>query len=427
MTFNAYGLGKDLISRLEVMGITSPTPIQAATLPYALQGRDIMALAQTGSGKTGSFLWPLLDIMSQKRPKARLTRVIILEPTRELAAQVRENFVKTNPFPYLRSCLLVGGEFMGDQEKLLKKGADFIIATPGRLIDLLNRGRLLLSGVQHLVIDEADRMLDMGFIPDIERLASQLPTLRQTLLFSATMEKEIQALGHSYMINPKSLETSKANSTAETIEQLYVVVGEGDKHSAVRSLLKEYNPTQGLIFCNRKKDIDVLVTSLKKDGFESVMGLHGDLSQSLRNETLASFKAQELKFLVASDVAARGLDVEGLPLVINADLPIQKEDYVHRIGRTGRAGLSGMAITLIEKKQLKKLKILENFIKKPLVQKELKVEPKKIILEPKKINIVLQRFDEELKDYKGPGFGFWVPAFIKREVLLPDHGTNAPA
>src|SRR3989338_4948131 len=172
MTFNAYGLGKDLISRLEVMGITSPTPIQAATLPYALQGRDIIAIAQTGSGKTGSFLCPLLDIMSQKRPKARLTRVIILEPTRELAAQVRENFVKTNPFPYLRSCLLVGGEFIGDQEKLLKKGADFIIATPGRLIDLLNRGRLLLSGVQHLVIDEADRMLDMGFIPDIERLAS---------------------------------------------------------------------------------------------------------------------------------------------------------------------------------------------------------------------------------------------------------------
>ncbi|MDE8344957.1 MAG: DEAD/DEAH box helicase [Acidocella sp.] len=308
-------------------------------------GRDVLGCAQTGTGKTAGFTLPLLDILSGSRARARMPRSLILEPTRELALQVAENFVAYGKYLKLNHALLIGGESMNDQKEALAKGVDVLIATPGRLIDLFERGGLLLRDVRVLVIDEADRMLDMGFIPDIERIVAMLPATRQTLFFSATMAPEIRRLADAFLSNPKEITVSKPASVATTITSGLVLVNEHDKREALRRLIRSEDVQNALIFCNRKRDVDVLLKSLLKHGF-SAGALHGDLAQSVRFATLEKFKANQLRLLVCSDVAARGIDIGGLSHVFNFDVPHHAEDYVHRIGRTGRAGREGRAFTI---------------------------------------------------------------------------------
>ncbi|MGE5147657.1 MAG: DEAD/DEAH box helicase [Candidatus Eiseniibacteriota bacterium] len=308
-------------------------------------GRDVLGCAQTGTGKTAGFTLPMIDILSRGRAKARMPRSLILEPTRELAAQVAKNFETYGKYNKLSMALLIGGESFSDQEKKLDRGVDVLIATPGRLIDLFERGKILLSDVKILVIDEADRMLDMGFIPDVERIVGLLPRIRQTLFFSATMPPEIRRLADAFLQNPKEITVSRPATTAETVEDFLVVVPPEDKRRALRQLLKTEQVKNAIIFCNRKRDVDILHKSLEKHGFDA-RPLHGDMPQDRRTATLASFKAGEITYLVASDVAARGLDVQDLSHVFNFDVPHNAEDYVHRIGRTGRAGKGGRAFTL---------------------------------------------------------------------------------
>ena len=326
-------------------GYLRPTPIQAQAIPTVLMGRDVMGCAQTGTGKTASFTLPLLDILSGCRSRARMPRSLILEPTRELALQVAENFVQYGKHLKLNHALLIGGESMTDQKDALAKGVDVLIATPGRLIDLFERGGLLLTDVRVLVIDEADRMLDMGFIPDIERIVAMLPKTRQTLFFSATMAPEIRRLADAFLSNPKEITVSKPASVATTITSGLVLVNDHDKREALRRLIRSEDVQNALIFCNRKRDVDILLKSLLKHGF-SAGALHGDIAQSVRFATLEKFKAGELRLLVCSDVAARGIDIGGLSHVFNFDVPHHAEDYVHRIGRTGRAGKEGRAFTI---------------------------------------------------------------------------------
>ncbi len=308
-------------------------------------GRDILGAAQTGTGKTASFTLPMLDILSGSRARARMPRSFILEPTRELALQVAENFVQYGKYLRLTHALIIGGESLSDQRDVLMRGADVLIATPGRLIDLFERGSILLSDVKVLVIDEADRMLDMGFIPDVERIVGLLPRHRQTLLFSATMLPEIRRLADAFLSNPKEISVSRPASVATTITEGLALVAEHDKREALRHLVRTEQVQNALIFCNRKRDVDILFRSLAKHKF-SAGALHGDMTQSIRFATLERFKAGELQLLVCSDVAARGLDIGGLSHVFNFDVPHHAEDYVHRIGRTGRAGLEGHAFTI---------------------------------------------------------------------------------
>ena len=341
--FTELGLSEPILRAIAEMGYLHPTPIQAQAIPVVLAGRDVMGVAQTGTGKTASFTLPLLDILSGSRARARMPRSLILEPTRELALQVAENFLLYGKYLKLNHALLIGGESMNDQKEALNRGVDVLIATPGRLLDLFERGGLLLTQTTTLVIDEADRMLDMGFIPDVERIVSLLSPNRQTLFFSATMAPEIRRLSDMFLKNPKEITVSRAASVAPTIEEGLVVVPEIDKRRALRRMLRSQDVQNALIFCNRKRDVDILNKSLKKHGF-SVGALHGDLAQSVRFATLEKFKAGEIQLLVCSDVAARGLDIGGLSHVFNFDVPIHAEDYVHRIGRTGRAGRSGNAL-----------------------------------------------------------------------------------
>jgi superfamily II DNA/RNA helicase len=343
--FAPLGLSEPILRALHDKGYLRPTPIQQQAIPAVLMGQDVLGCAQTGTGKTASFTLPMIDILSGSRARARMPRSLILEPTRELALQVAENFVLYGKHLKLTHALLIGGESMADQKDALSKGADVLIATPGRLIDLFERGGLLLTDVRVLVIDEADRMLDMGFIPDIERIVAMLPRKRQTLFFSATMAPEIRRLADAFLNNPKEITVSKPASVAVTITAGLVLVNEHDKREALRRLIRSEDVQNALIFCNRKRDVDILLKSLLKHGF-SAGALHGDLAQSVRFATLEKFKANELRLLVCSDVAARGIDIGGLSHVFNFDVPHHAEDYVHRIGRTGRAGKEGRAYTI---------------------------------------------------------------------------------
>ena len=343
--FSDLGLSEPILRAIVEMGYVHPTPIQAQAIPVVLMGRDVLGVAQTGTGKTASFTLPMMDILAGRRARARMPRSLILEPTRELALQVAENFVQYGKYLKLNHALLIGGESMNDQKDALNKGVDVLIATPGRLIDLFERGGLLLTDTRLLVIDEADRMLDMGFIPDVERIVSMLAPTRQTLFFSATMAPEIRRLADAFLQNPKLITVSRPASVATTITMGLAVVGEEEKREALRQLLRTEPVQNALIFCNRKRDVDILFKSLGKHGF-NVGSLHGDMAQSARFATLEKFKANELQLLVCSDVAARGIDIGGLSHVFNFDVPIHAEDFVHRIGRTGRAGREGKAFTI---------------------------------------------------------------------------------
>jgi superfamily II DNA/RNA helicase len=343
--FADLGLSDPILRAIAEMGYAHPTPIQEQAIPIVLMGRDVLGVAQTGTGKTAGFTLPMLDILAGSRARARMPRSLILEPTRELALQVAENFVQYGKHLKLTHALLIGGESMNDQKDALMRGVDVLIATPGRLIDLFERGGLLLTDTRILVIDEADRMLDMGFIPDVERIVAMLPRTRQTLFFSATMAPEIKRLADAFLQNPKVITVSRAASVAPTIVAGLALIEDSDKRDALRRLIASENVQNALIFCNRKIEVDALTKSLKRHDF-NVAALHGDLSQPERTATMARFKANELRLLVCSDVAARGLDISGLSHVFNFDVPHHAEDYVHRIGRTGRAGLTGHAFTL---------------------------------------------------------------------------------
>ncbi len=343
--FSELGLSEPIVRAVEEKGYLHPTPIQEQAIPYVLMGRDVLGVAQTGTGKTASFTLPLLEILSDSRARARMPRSLILEPTRELALQVAENFIDYGRHLKLNHALLIGGESMSDQKEALMRGVDVLIATPGRLIDLFERGGLLLNDTRILVIDEADRMLDMGFIPDVERIVAMVSPMRQTLFFSATMAPEIRRLADAFLRNPKEITVARTAAVTDLIETGLLLVDEIDKRRALRALLRRGDVGNALIFCNRKRDVDVLTRSLLKHGF-SAGALHGDLAQSVRFATLERFKAGELHLLVCSDVAARGIDIGGLSHVFNFDVPIHSEDYIHRIGRTGRAGRTGQALSL---------------------------------------------------------------------------------
>ncbi len=371
MLFEELGLSNTLCQRLSVLGFDTPTPIQEKAIPLVLQGQDIVASAQTGSGKTASFLLPLLHILGDIPLKARMPRAIIMEPTRELAQQVYEQFDRFSD-GVLKAALLVGGESMTQQERVLKTNPDVLIVTPGRLLDLCEREKLMLFGIRYVVIDEADRMLDMGFLPDVTRIMEKIPMSRQTMLFSATFSDEIQSLTRQFMLAPKIIAISRAGSTVASIDQYALYVDDKQKRTATRYLLKTYGVQDNakipsIIFCNRKTDVTTLVSSLKRHGF-AADSLHGDLQQSTRNQTLERFRSSEVHVLVASDVAARGLDVVDLGLVINFNVPINAEDYVHRIGRTGRAGKTGIAVTLIEKRDQKLWKAVEALTQQSIVE-----------------------------------------------------------
>ncbi len=343
--FADLGLSPDLLAAVADAGYTTPTPIQAQAIPYVLMGRDVLGCAQTGTGKTAGFTLPMIDILASGRARARMPRTLILEPTRELAAQVSNAFEIYGKRHKLSMALVIGGESMSDQERKLDRGVDVLIATPGRLLDLFERGKILLSDIKILVIDEADRMLDMGFIPDIERIVSMLPKIRQTLFFSATMPPEIRRLADAFLMNPKEISVAPPASTAVNVAQHLLMVDEMDKREMLRGLIRSEDVKNAIIFCNRKRDVDILYKSLQKHGFDAE-ALHGDMAQAKRTETLEKFRANQVRLLVASDVAARGIDIQGLSHVFNFDVPIHAEDYVHRIGRTGRAGNLGRAFTL---------------------------------------------------------------------------------
>jgi superfamily II DNA/RNA helicase len=354
-TFADLGLSQKVLSAVTDAGYTTPTPIQAGAIPPALERRDILGIAQTGTGKTASFVLPMLTMLERGRARARMPRTLILEPTRELAAQVHENFEKYGKNHRLNIVLLIGGVSFEEQYRKLERGADVLIATPGRLLDHTERGKLLMTGVELLVIDEADRMLDMGFIPDIERIVKLIPFTRQTLFFSATMPPEIQKLADKFLQNPARIEVAPPSSTAATVTQKLVACSGKDfeKRERLRDLIRSQTDlTNAIIFCNRKKDVADLYKSLEKHGF-SVGALHGDMDQRSRTNMLQGFKDNEITLLVASDVAARGLDIPAVSHVFNFDVPIHAEDYVHRIGRTGRAGREGAAFTLVNRRDTK--------------------------------------------------------------------------
>ena len=372
--FDELGLSTEILKAVADSGYTKPTPIQAKTIPLALQRRDVIGIAQTGTGKTASFTLPMIEMLSKGRAKARMPRALVLEPTRELADQVSESFNKYAKYTKLTHALLIGGTAMDEQIKKLDRGVDVLIATPGRLMDHFNRGRLLLSQVNILVIDEADRMLDMGFIPDVEEICKKLPFTRQTLFYSATMPPEIQRLTDQFLSNPARIEVSRPATTATNISQMVVEIPANDwaKREALRRLVREAEPTlnNAIVFCNRKRDVDVVAKSLVKHGFDAAP-IHGDLDQSLRTRTLERFRAGDLKILVASDVAARGLDVPAVSHVFNFDVPIHADDYVHRIGRTGRAGRSGEALMLASHRDGKYLEAIEKITGQKLPRREM--------------------------------------------------------
>ena len=364
MRFDELGLSEKVLNAVKASGYETPTPIQEQAIPYALQGRDVLGIAQTGTGKTAAFTLPMLSALEKGRARARMPRTLILEPTRELAAQVEEAFGKYGVNHKLNLALLIGGVSFAEQEAKITRGADVLIATPGRLLDFADRGKILLNGIEILVIDEADRMLDMGFIPDIERICKLVPFTRQTLFFSATMPPEITRLTEAFLHNPVRVEVSRAASTAEGITQTLVRSGASpeEKRTTLRRVIRSAeNFKNALIFCNRKRDVQVVYRSLEKHGF-SVGALHGDLDQRSRMAALDAFRSDSVQLLVCSDVAARGLDIPDVSHVINYDAPHHSEDYVHRIGRTGRAGKLGVAVTIVTRADSRSIDEIEKLI-----------------------------------------------------------------
>jgi superfamily II DNA/RNA helicase len=345
MSFADLGLSDELLRAVTESGYTEPTPIQRQAIPSVLMGRDLIGIAQTGTGKTAGFVLPMIDILAQGRSRARMPRSLILEPTRELAAQVAENFEKYGKHHKLSMALLIGGVSMGDQQKALAKGVDVLIATPGRLMDLFQRGKILLTDCNLLVIDEADRMLDMGFIPDIEEICSKLPANRQTLLFSATMPGPIKKLADKFLSSPKTIEVSRPASSNLLIDQRLLRVDSRRKRQVLEDRLRGHDVRTAIVFCNRKTTVRDLAKELKRAGLKAGE-IHGDMEQPERIRELDRFKDGEINILVASDVAARGLDIKDVSHVFNYDVPWHPDDYIHRIGRTGRAGKTGIAITL---------------------------------------------------------------------------------
>ncbi|HRI75403.1 MAG: DEAD/DEAH box helicase [Alphaproteobacteria bacterium] len=348
MEFKDLGLSEGILKAVEEIGYKEPTPIQAQAIPAIQMCRDVLGLAQTGTGKTAAFTIPMIDALAGGRAKARMPRSLILSPTRELAAQISENFVKYGKYhSQLSMALIVGGTSMDEQVRNLERGVDVLIATPGRLLDLFERGKILLADIKILVIDEADRMMDMGFIPDLEKIVSLLPPMRQTLFFSATMPGPIKKLADKYLSNPKTITVSPPSSTSANVEQYLVnVTHPRAKTATFIKLYEQEDVKNAFVFCNRKRDIDEVCRFIKSRHI-SCAALHGDMEQDERTAALNKFKAAEVQVLVCSDVAARGLDIQGMSHVFNWDVPFNSEDYVHRIGRTGRAGAKGRAFTMV--------------------------------------------------------------------------------
>jgi superfamily II DNA/RNA helicase len=372
--FSDLALDPRVLSAVQEAGYETPTPIQAQAIPEALKGRDVLGIAQTGTGKTASFTLPMITLLGQGRARARMPRSLVLAPTRELAAQVAENFDTYAKHTKLTKALLIGGVSFGEQDKLIDRGVDVLIATPGRLLDHFERGKLLLTGVQIMVVDEADRMLDMGFIPDIERIFQLTPFTRQTLFFSATMAPEIERITNTFLTNPAKIEVARQATASTTIEQkLFQFTPSrkdrsfAEKRATLRALIRAEGDacSNAIIFCNRKMDVDVVAKSLKQHGFNA-SPIHGDLDQSVRTKTLDGFRDGSVRLLVASDVAARGLDIPAVSHVFNFDVPSHPEDYVHRIGRTGRAGRLGKAFTIAVPSDEKYLSAIENLVKMPI-------------------------------------------------------------
>ena len=372
--FSDLALDPRVLQAVSDAGYETPTPIQAQAIPHALQGKDVLGIAQTGTGKTASFTLPMITLLGQGRAKARMPRSLVLAPTRELAAQVAENFDIYAKYTKLTKALLIGGVAFGEQDKLIDRGVDVLIATPGRLLDHHQRGKLLLTGVQIMVVDEADRMLDMGFIPDIEKIFSLTPFTRQTFFYSATMAPEIERITNTFLSGAVKIEVARQNSTSATIEQKLIQFTPSrkdksfaEKRAVLRALIRAEGDacTNAIIFCNRKMDVDVLAKSLKQHGFNAAP-IHGDLDQSLRMKTLDGFRDGSIRFLIASDVAARGLDIPAVSHVFNFDVPSHPEDYVHRIGRTGRAGRQGKAFTIAVPFDDKYLGQIEALVKQPI-------------------------------------------------------------
>jgi superfamily II DNA/RNA helicase len=367
MSFSHLGLSLKVLAAVEAAGFKTPTPIQDKAIPHVVAGRDVLGIAQTGTGKTASFVLPMLTRLERGRARARMPRSLILEPTRELAAQVAEHFEILGRSHKLTVALLIGGVSYDDQDRKLDRGADVVIATPGRLLDHFERGKLLLNGIEILVVDEADRMLDMGFIPDIERICKLLPFTRQTLFFSATMPPEIQRLADKFLHSPDRIEVAPQATAAATIVQRLKKAPDdpAGKREALRALMREIDVKNAIIFCNRKKDVGILYRSLLRHGF-SVGALHGDLDQHQRTATLDAFRNGSIAILSASDVAARGLDIPEVSHIFNYDVPIHPEDYVHRIGRTGRAGREGFAAMLVTPRDIKALKAIEKLLRQEI-------------------------------------------------------------
>ncbi len=365
--FDQLGLSSEVLRAVTEAGYEKPTPIQEQAIPFILMGRDLLGCAQTGTGKTASFTLPMIDILASGKTKARMPRSLIITPTRELAIQIGENFEVYGKYHKLSMALLIGGVSFEDQLSKLDRGVDVLIATPGRLLDHFERGGLLLNDIKILVIDEADRMMDMGFIPDVEKIVSLLTPIRMTLFFSATMPPQIRKLADKFLMNPKEITVSPTTTTAETVTQFLATVQNKPwvKREALRRMIRHENIDNAIIFCNRKKDVDILTKSLKNHEFKAV-GLHGDMSQPARLETLEKFKSEEANLLIASDVAARGLDIPKVSHVFNFDVPNHAEDYVHRIGRTGRAGREGKALTITTPDDRKFLTAVYEFIGKTI-------------------------------------------------------------
>lgn len=438
ITFKDLGLDEKILRSIDEAGYTNPTEIQAKAIPAILMMKDVIGIAQTGTGKTASFTLPMIEILQGGVAKARMPRALVLAPTRELAAQVAENIEKYAKYLQLSHALIVGGVQAADQISKLERGVDILIATPGRLLDLFERGNVLLNDIKFLVIDEADRMLDMGFIPDIERIIKIVPPLKQSLLFSATFAKPIKKLAEALMDNPKMIEIEKASMTALTVTQKLVVLDSArQKAKMLVQKTRDENVETAFVFCNRKKDIDGYANALIKAGFKAG-SLHGDMSQSSRTKTLAEFKAGEIKILVCSDVAGRGIDISDISHVFNMDLPSNAEDYVHRIGRTGRAGKTGKAFSFASfPADEKALTAVEALIGQTIERETLDVKPsqgdKKQQAAPKKSNATDDKqrqgktnaktkahsFDNSNDDVPSPiGFGEDIPDFMNIQLNI---------
>lgn len=445
MKFEELNLHKDVLRAVQEANYTEPTPIQKAAIPFVLNKRDVLGIAQTGTGKTASFTLPMISLLANGRARARMPRSVILCPTRELAIQVSQNFEQYGKYCSLTMALLIGGTSFKDQERLIDRGVDVLIATPGRLIDHFERGKLMMSSIEILVIDEADRMLDMGFIPDIERIIKATPFTRQTLFFSATMPPEITRLTEEFLHTPERIEVAAVSSTAETVKQYRVfinakqkAISDKEKRNALRFILNEEkaNLQNAIVFCNRKTDVSIVYKSLDKHGF-NVGALHGDLEQSIRTRIVNAFREGQIDILVASDVVARGLDVPTVSHVFNFNVPTHAEDYVHRIGRTGRAGRSGKAYTLYSPSEDKYMKAVEAVIAKSIENYEIDGITNKPETQPKQTEKVAPK-QAEAKEITPPtrektsnktpsrasstrpenvvGLGDHVPAFLLQEI-----------